>query len=838
MQLKTPLGQQRSPLQPPPPLSPFLQTILIDQNQQSGQEFLDAWTPGNLSTREDNQPRLSNRAASDNLQESSIAAKFLDSDPAVGSIVQKQPLGIEPLSQPSDFLLFDGLFVDQDARVSPTTPQRESQPSNQTELSEVVTSQSERPEESIALDSNPDGGELTLPVQKADVQIALPIEPQSNEPQHSHQIDRFPEIPESASVLDSPAVPAAETLNESTPRSTGIDSEVGMVSETKTITEPNLVSDRLAEPPQQQNRLNTSELFQTQREPAFTESSSATTDLNVAEVAHEDETLAKPSQEQEIAPKLLDPQPPNRIDAVKQGSRQSFEESSLAINEAVTATEKVSASPLLDQPEIEQPELSLQTNLLQLESETTSAQNPTLSEESEVEASNRPLSDSSTSESIALEPQATSEVKLNNAPEINRQHRTEEPSLDLAAPSEAAEFGASQVSQTAIVQQIAPLNAEASISHTTPEQIQQDVQPTSLEQHNERNTEPFISPKTEESIAETTQSAAKVLLVENSPDSPIAEWLSANQSLAMPKDNAPIRLKPLGAPEPLVQLSNFLVPESEESDEPRPIQESISEAVDPITLTENKSVVHRSIASESKTERPPTPESWSSLSELLGELSEPPENHNSFEHSFTELPAQPIQQSSELSQPLSNTIQPSISNKSASTKTDSSNETPDEWSSLAELMGEQKSTQTTEPSGKATIPSVLPIETPVTLISPLIQTIQTAPQIGEARTGQKTEKIDPQDFEQLAQSVYRLIQSELTIERERYWNHDTGWVNSIILSTQTIGKSEQKGRPNPNNSQPFITDVKLQTLAREIHVQLQQQLEVERERYGICRQSF
>ncbi|NJR51591.1 MAG: hypothetical protein HC780_20370 [Leptolyngbyaceae cyanobacterium CSU_1_3] len=184
-----------------------------------------------------------------------------------------------------------------------------------------------------------------------------------------------------------------------------------------------------------------------------------------------------------------------------------------------------------------------------------------------------------------------------------------------------------------------------------------------------------------------------------------------------------------------------------------------------------------------------------------------------------------------MSQTFTNAVQRSTSEPSPSTNADSIHETPDEWSSLAELIGEPPSTQTTELSNQTIKASASPPEATVTLVSPLIQ---AAPQTGEAKTAQKNEKVDAQEFEQLAQSVYRLIQTELAIERERYWNHDTAWVNSAILSTQPM--KGQKGQAT-DHSQLSTTDVKLQTLAREIQLQLQQQLDVERERQG-CRRSF
>ncbi|NJK52632.1 MAG: hypothetical protein HC936_06995 [Leptolyngbyaceae cyanobacterium SU_3_3] len=80
MRLNTPLGLPRSPLQPPP-LSPFLQAVLIDQNQESDSFEDFAWTPGNFSASEENQPS--------NLQEPAIAAKLLDATPAIDSIVRR-----------------------------------------------------------------------------------------------------------------------------------------------------------------------------------------------------------------------------------------------------------------------------------------------------------------------------------------------------------------------------------------------------------------------------------------------------------------------------------------------------------------------------------------------------------------------------------------------------------------------------------------------------------------------------------------------------------------------------------------------------------------------------
>jgi len=828
MRLKTPLGQYGLSLQPPPPLSPFLQTVLIDQ-QPSDEEFPDVWTPGSLSAIEESEPQFSNRAILDT-PESPIATKSVDPEPAVEPIVQRQPLGrIEPLAQASDFLPANELSPEQKYPVSPTTPQAESQPSNQTKSSEVVLSQPEILKESTALDtSNTSVEESTLPIHETN-SIAL-------NPLTDLQSSRSSHVQEASEPIasDLTAASTTETFSEFVSRSTQADLEVETVSEADDITASNFVSsDRLTEPSQQPSRADTSELVQTQRESDSSESSTVQTDLNAAEITREDQPLVL-SQQPEAAQKLPSQQS-ELADTGQQERRQSVEDLSLSADQPIVTTEMVSASPLLDHPAIEPASFS-QTSLLQPESEITPASNPSLLEASEIQAVDHTVADSLTNQPISPKLQAISEVEPDNVPRDNLQRRTEDSSLDLATPLEAT-IESSQVSQPAIVQQISPSDTESSTGNTISlDQIQQDVQPVSSKRDSIPDAEPFVSPKTEETVAEGTQSGAQIPPVEITPDLPLAELLLVNQPLATLKDAAPVRLQPLSAPEPLVQLSNFLTPEaSEEPDEPRS-QEAPPEAINPIAPTENDSIVHRSTVSEIPTEQPPTPESWSNIAELLGKPTDS-EMHTS-EPSFTQ-PSDSIQTSSKSSQTLSNTVQPLTSNSTASMAAHSSNEAPDEWSSLAELIGEQKLAQSTESANKVITSSVPPTETAVTLTSPQVQ---TAPQLGKTETKQKTEKIDPQDFEQLAQSVYRLIQTELAIERERYWNHDTGlprWLTSTALPTSAMGAGKKERSPI-NGSQLSTTDVKLQTLAREIQLQLKQQLEVERERCGIynARRSF
>ena len=821
MRLKTPLGQYGSYLQPPPPLSPFLQTVLIDQ-QQSDEEFSDVWTHGSLSAIDENEPQFSNRAVLDTPESPSVA-KSVDPEPAVEPIVQRQPLGrIEPLAQASDFLP-DGLSPEQEYPVSPTTLQAESQPRNQTGVSEVVTLQPEIPEESIALDtSNANVEESTLPIHEAD---SVAINPHTDL-QNSRPTSHFPEVSKPALASDLTATSTAETVSELISRSTQADSAVEAVSETEETTVLNSVSsERSTESSPQQSRLDTSELVQTQRESDFSEPSTVQTDLSAAKVTREDAPLALYQQPE--AARKLPFQPSELADTGQQERHQSVEDLSLFADEPVAMTEMASASPLLDHSAIKPAELFSQTSLLQPELEITLASNPSLLEAPEIQAVDNTIADSPTNQLISPKLQATSKVKLDNAPEINLQRHTEDSSLDLATSSEAT-IEPSQVSLPAIVQQISPSDTESSTDNTISlDRIEQDVQPVSSERDSISDTEPSVSPKTEETVAERTLSEAQVPPVEITPGLPLAELLSANQPLATLKDTAPVRLQPLSAPEPLVQLLNFLIPEaSEESDDPRS-QEAPAAAINPVVPTEDEPIVHRSTILEMPTDQPLTPESWSDIAELMGEPTDS-EMHTS-ESSVTQSSERSIQPSSKLSQTLNNTVQPSTLD---STNAHSSNETPNEWSDLAELMGEQKPAHSTESANKVVTSSVPPVETAVTLISPLIQ---TAPQVRKAETEQKSEKIDPQDFEQLARSVYHLIQIELEIERERYWNHDAGsprWSSSGTLPASAMG-SGKKARSSSDSSQLSITDVKLQTLAREIQLQLKQQLEVERERCGI-----
>lgn len=327
-----------------------------------------------------------------------------------------------------------------------------------------------------------------------------------------------------------------------------------------------------------------------------------------------------------------------------------------------------------------------------------------------------------------------------------------------------------------------------------------------------------------------------------------------------------LHLKPLSAPKPLAEPSNFLTPDSNDLSNiqasrtapelPTALARLVSDRTETMQVDESKESSN-SVLPELQT----APEAWENLSELMGET-RPASSH---------VTRQPLSTTERLDSTTIN--QPVLDETNFDVKTDSnsprsrlepeqvpviqrsevSKEAPDAWSDLSELISRKPKANSDHDSEDArsaedrfesvtlTAPFSLSDRTSddrrsdsITLASPAIQ---TAPQPLAAAQGSQTSAVDQQQLEQLAHIVYRFMQPQFMVNQERrggFCLTPPLWSRSLILnnesSTTATAAGQQTARASPDDVS--TTDASLQTLATEVYTQLQQRFEVDRERHG------
>jgi hypothetical protein len=239
------------------------------------------------------------------------------------------------------------------------------------------------------------------------------------------------------------------------------------------------------------------------------------------------------------------------------------------------------------------------------------------------------------------------------------------------------------------------------------------------------------------------------------------------------------------------------------------------------------------------------PNSWSSISELLGE------NTNNVTTNIDSL--KPLGFSQEFNN-TNNLMWPYLQKKHINKNEQQNNtgfDTPTSWSNISELLGESytatsDSIQTKEQVTPA--PSIEQESSPSsTLLSPE-RADNTAPtantETSQIIGGSPTKKasIDDEQLEHLAQKVYTLMRQWLEIEQERHGNQSVGfpiWLSNITSVYGTSAKVKSGPKRSTSGQQPANTageisptDDKLQKLTREIYYLTQQRLEIEQERQG------
>ena len=315
--------------------------------------------------------------------------------------------------------------------------------------------------------------------------------------------------------------------------------------------------------------------------------------------------------------------------------------------------------------------------------------------------------------------------------------------------------------------------------------------------------------------------------------------------------------KPLGNSIPFAKmsdlfLSNFI---TDAANKPPTFSQDDSRSSDRFqpNISKNPESYFSNIAQQTDLESPQNnmakvdniPNSWSSISELLGE------NTNNVTTNIDSL--KPLGFSQEFNN-TNNLMWPNLQKKHINKNEQQNNtgfDTPTSWSNISELLGESytatsDSIQTKEQVTPA--PSIEQESSPSsTLLSPE-RADSTAPtantETSQTIGGSPTKKasIDDEQLEHLAQKVYTLMRQWLEIEQERHGNPSVGfpiWLSNITSVYGTSAKVKSAPKRSTSGEQPANTageisptDDKLQKLTREIYYLTQQRLEIEQERQG------
>jgi hypothetical protein len=360
-----------------------------------------------------------------------------------------------------------------------------------------------------------------------------------------------------------------------------------------------------------------------------------------------------------------------------------------------------------------------------------------------------------------------------------------------------------------------------------------------------------------ESFANAPESPTTIETKE-SPTSITEEIQEPGQNIIQPPlENPSLNiLKPLGTSKPLAQQADFIPSELVSDFTDKSPDNSPETPRSSSSNQDNLPNISRSTDNDSKSTAISIPDSWSNIAELLGQT------NNNYPENIANI--KPLG----LSKPLNTTnnlISPSFSDSngeqsfsSAATEdeTPPSQNIPNSWSSISELLGENPTSKKQDEFAPLFLLAPETTSPSYSLSSP-ISTDSSAAEISESSTSPASEeisqqpttntarqdsKIEEEQLEMLAQKVYTLLRQRLEIDLERQGKGSVGYPMSLSNITSAYGTSTkvksapkkstpgQKTADNPDEVSP--ADDQLQKLTREVYHQIRQRLEIDRERQG------
>ena len=420
-------------------------------------------------------------------------------------------------------------------------------------------------------------------------------------------------------------------------------------------------------------------------------------------------------------------------------------------------------------------------------------------------------------------------------------------------------------SSTLVSPKVIPVMETLTHSDLTPAQPHLKAQPAIARAV---DTEPIAS---ESTLSESSTSDQPT--TPNATDS--EEHSSAIAPLTPLQPSLPSLAPPtLSPPQPLVEPSNFLTSENKPLTNIQPSRVTPALPAGSARLLSDQMEQTQPVAQESTEsssilpELQAAPEAWSSLSELVGETAKPVSSEVSHQPlgapEGLDRPAINQATAAEMQQDLkpngsshrSRLAQPEQSPliQRSEIRSEVNKETSDAWSDLSELIHQKPKASPEEDfsdsdlvadrssddafapvtlaSSSSDRPSNESISDAIALTSP---SIQTAPLPQPTAQSNQTGSVDEHKLEQLAHVVYRFMQTQLMVNQERRGGACFSppiWSRNLILSSgrSATATRQQPARASPDNIS--LIDASLQTLATEVCIQLQQRFEVDRERHG------
>jgi hypothetical protein len=318
-------------------------------------------------------------------------------------------------------------------------------------------------------------------------------------------------------------------------------------------------------------------------------------------------------------------------------------------------------------------------------------------------------------------------------------------------------------------------------------------------------------------------------------DSPSAVPTEATE----PHRNIPelIHLKPLGHSNPLAAPPNLLsLKRLEQLSQDLELSEAIAPTSPATQPTPNKPIQTRPTI----TSPPDTPESWSSLAEMLGkpadlspaDLADEPNRSGATELSVDQRQQSTVQERSIIQK------QPELWRQQFDLENESDQKAPanDSENPIAETATSEELVSAwgmTEPEISSTPAPKIDIAQALTDVSAAM-TQASLPSDAPAKTLGKS--VDEEQFERLARTIYQLIRDRLAVESDRYrhvYSNYPPWVDAIDISRCQPASGQETQKPQDQEPE-FPIDPKLSELTEEVYRNVQLHLEIDRERQGLA----
>lgn len=865
-----PLGQSLQPLQPPSPLSPFVQTALlenltVDDGFVPPSTIMDPPKSRALATWvEDSQMMGTLRSPSS----SSIApvpsqTSEIQSSTVQETTAQRQPLGsLKPLAHPSDFQLSPleperpstmmSVSATSDRVVQPKIVQQTVVPPQAVKLSgdsftTVPSASVPQPLEAIEHESpealSDDVSNAITPASTIQPKAGTqPLQPEASPPDSSLSSDSW-QVPAPISAEATAEAAPLETLSFSP----SVESQTIQTSSTDTT-------------PTSEN------ITRTESDPEAVDSD-LSTEVTIS-------TAERPQTRLEAVAESVTPAIPDVDSDINDGTAivSTSSPTSNVDLEATTSTAlapTTQLAPLQNQPVPKTETPSSTPSPFAFSESQRNASEDAKEEPDNIlpipEAPIQRLPDSLMEDAVPLD----ADVNLQAAETPVATAR--DTATPLSTSVEASE------SSTLVSSKAMPATETLTHGDLTPVQPRLEAQPNTARAVDAESIaaesvslEPTISEQA------TTPTVTPAVTPDSTDD---ASWRSTIAPLTRLQTFLPPLTSPtLSPPQPLVESSNFLTSENKPLTNIQPsrttpelptasarLLSNQSDQMEQTQLAAQESMESSSLLPELQT----APEEWSSLSELIGETAKPVSS---------DVSHQPLGASEGLDRP---TINQAVADEThqdlkpnnpshqsdlappeqfpfiqrSERRSKVNQETPDAWSDLSELIHKKPKASSDEDfsdrdlaadhsSGDAFEPATLAsssgdhtsdanISDSITLTSPIIQ---TAPQPQPTAHNSQIGPVDEHKLEQLAHIVYRLMQTQFMVNQERRGSsciNPPMWSRNLILNNggSATATGQQAARASPKDIS--LSNASLQTLAIEVHTQLQQRFEIDRERYGI-----